>query len=111
MSVRIFGRPLQPSPIEDPFQIRIHDGRRNTAAHSTVTAKIEIKLRDDAPVDDGVAFMSLRPTVVLDDNRRRDASERRRLSSITVDGNKVNIDDDSDLLLNVSKSKEVVSFV
>ncbi len=103
MSARGLGPPQRPQSVEDPFQLRIHEGRMNSATNSRVTANIEIKLRDDAPIDNAIAFMSLRPTVVLDDNKRRDLSERRRLSCLTVNGSDVDIEDDSDIRLSISK--------
>ena len=97
--------PQRPKPAGDPFRIRINERRTNTAASSTVSARIQVGLRQDAPVDKAVARMSLRPTIVLDDNRQRSSSERLDLSSVTIDGRSV--DHGSPIDLAVSKSTMV----
>ena len=103
MSARGLGPRLRPSENGDPFQIRIHDGRNNSESGSTVTAKIEIALRDDAVVDQLHVDMELRPTIVLDDNRRRDSSERLNWSSISKDGASVEIEAGAQIPLIVTK--------
>ena len=108
MSARILGPPQRPPSVGDPFEMRIREGRRNGAVDSRVVASIRIKLRDGAPFDDALALMSFRPTVVLDDNKRRESSERLQLISTTVDGNKINPGDGADIRLHISKHKVVV---
>ena len=99
MSARILGPSRQPSSVGDPFEMRIREGRRNRTIDSRVVANIRIRLRDDAPFDDALALMSLRPTVVLDDNKRRESSERLQLISATVDGRKISPGDGADICL------------
>ena len=96
-----------PRPSRDPFRVRIREGRTNTATKSAVTAEIEVGLKDDAPFDHAVVVMSLRPTIVLDDNKQRYSSERLGLSSITVDGEEVGIDGSPDFSLSIAKASPV----
>ena len=98
--------PQRPKPGRDPFQVRIDDGRTNTATASTVTARIRVGLRQDAPVETAAARMSVRPTIVLDDNKQRASSERLDLASVTIDGESV--DHDSPIDLTVSKNTMVL---
>ena len=107
MSGKGLGPPNQPRPMEDPLQMRIQEGRTDTATESKVSSKIEIKLRDDAQMGTATTLLSIRPTVVLDDNKRRDPSERLKLASVMVDGDEVDFDDDSGIPLNISKGNAV----
>ena len=95
----------RPEPAGDPFKIRINEGRTNAATTSTVTAQIEIGLRDNAPLDNAVAHMSLRPTIVLDDNKQRTQSDHLDLISVIVDGDEV--DRSPPITLEISKEKTV----
>ena len=104
MSARGLGPPRPPGPTEDPFEMRIYEGRTNTEMESKVTARIAIKLRDDAPMENAAALLSLRPTVVLDDNKRRDSSERLSLAHVSVDDEEIRFDDDSEVIIQISKS-------
>lgn len=70
---------------------------------SAVTAKIEIRLKDDAPFDNAPAIVSVRPTVVVDDDLRRTSSERLILSDVVVNGDRFDIDGDSDIPLSIYK--------
>lgn len=105
MSAKIPGSPSPPPPKDDPFQIRIDEGRTNTTTASAVTTKIEIKLKDDAPFDNAPAIVSVRPTVVVDDDLRRTSSERLNLSDVVVDGDRFDIDGDSDIPLRIFKDR------
>jgi hypothetical protein len=92
----------RPKPARDPFRVRIDEKRTNTATTSTVAAQVQVWLRQDAPVEEAVARMSIRPTIVLDDNKQRSSSERLNLASVTIDGHRV--DHDSPIDLVVSKN-------
>ena len=107
MSGKGLGPPNPPRPKEDPLHMRIQESRTDTATESTVSSKIEIKLRDDAQMGTATTLLSIRPTVVLDDNKRRDPSERLKLASVLVDGDEVAVDDDSGIPLNISKGNAV----
>ena len=107
MSTKGLGPPRPPGPTEDPFEMRIDEGRTNTERESKVTAKLSIRLREDAAMDDVAAVVSLRPTVVLDDNKRRDSSERLRVVHASVDDVEVNVDDDSEVTIRISKTHAV----
>ena len=108
MSARGLGSSRPPGPTEDPFEMRIYDGRTNTATESAVTARIAIKLRDDSPIDDATALMSFRPTVVMDDNKRRDSSERLKLFRVSVNDDEIDCEDESDVRLQIAKSSWVI---
>ena len=104
MSARGFGPPHPPRHMQDPFEIRIYEGRDNTVTDSAVTAnKIFIKLRDTSPIDTATALVSLRPSLVLDDNKRRYSSERLGLSRVSINGDEINCNGDSDIHLQISK--------
>ena len=103
MSAKIPGHSTPPPLTDDPFQIRINEGRTNTTMASAVTAKIEIRLKDDAPFDNAPAIVSVRPTVVVDDDLRRTSSERLILSDVVVNGDRFDIDGDSDIPLSIYK--------
>ena len=92
----------RPKPARDPFRVRIDEKRTNTATTSTVAAQVQVWLRQDAPVEEAVARMSIRPTIVLDDNKQRSSSERLDLASVTIDGHRV--DHDSPIDVVVSKN-------
>ena len=100
----------QPSPDlgRDPFQIRIHERRFNADSRSKVTAKVEIKLRDDAPMKDAVVEVSISPAIVLDDNKRRDSSGRLGLAFLVVDGATVDVVPGSTIQIEIAKDKTVV---
>ena len=107
MSAKGLGPRRPPGSTEDPFEMRIHEGRTNTEKESKVTARLSIRLRGDAAMDSATALVSFRPTVVLDDNRRRDSSERLGLSHVSVDDAEVSFDDDSEVFIHISKSSTV----
>ena len=107
MSSGGLGPPPPPPPVPDPFQLRIREGRTNTPTGSTVTATVEISLREDTTVDEADVLLSVRPTVVLDDNLRRDSSERLKLACATVDGAEVEPDKDSAVRARISKRRTV----
>ena len=67
-----------------------------------MAAQVQVWLRQDAPVEEAVARMSIRPTIVLDDNKQRSSSERLDLASVTIDGHRV--DHDSPIDVVVSKN-------
>ena len=108
MSSRGLGASPPPPPVQDPFQLRIREGRTNTPTGSTVTATVDIMLRDDAPVNEMDVLLYVRPMVVLDDNLRRDSSERLKLASAAVDGAEVEPDKDSAIQAHISKSRTVI---
>ena len=105
MSAQGLGRKKPPPNNEDPFRIRIHEGRQNTKSGSKVTARIEVTLKDDASVDDGIATIDLRPIVLIDDNRRREPSERLTWTSIRKNGVPAGPQNGSPILMRVSKEK------
>ena len=105
MNGKGLGPPPPPPPGQDPFQVRIHEGRTNTENGSTITVKVEAKLRDDARMDDAVALMSLRPLAVMDDDKKRDSSSLLGLAWVTVDGEEITQDGVSPFRLNVSKQQ------
>ena len=104
MSANGLGRRQPPKSTEDPFEMRINEGRTNAEGTSKVTAKLTIKLRDDAPMENATALVSIRPSVVLDDNRRRDSSERLELAHVFVNDSEVRFDNDSEVMVHISKS-------
>ena len=73
-----------------------------------MTATVELKLRDDAPFDTADVIASLTPSIVIDDNLRRDASERLGLFSVTVDGASVEVKKDFEVRLGVVKDRITV---
>ena len=86
MSARSPGLRPPPPPGSDPFELRIYERRENSDGDSRVVAKVELGLKPDAPTASADATASLRPVVVLDDNRRREKAERVPLASLRVNG-------------------------
>ena len=107
MSSRGLGPPRPPGATEDPFEMRIYEGRTNTEMKSRVTARLLIRLRDAAALDEATAVVSFHPTVVLDDNKRRDSSERLGLAHVSVDDAEVSFDEDSEVTIPISKTNNV----
>ena len=108
MSGRGLGQQPPPPRGADPFELRIRDGRTNSRNKSRVTANVEIKLKDDANIDSADVIVTLSPAIVIDDDRRRDPAERLDLSSVRVDGRRVDVVDDYDLRINIKKNRPVV---
>ncbi len=108
MSGRGLGPRPAPVPNSDPFELNIREGRENTPTQSSVTATVKIELRYDADEDSADVKMSLRPTVVIDDNMRRDTSERIALESVKVDGKRAPVSNDFDVNIRIFKYKTVV---
>ena len=108
MSGRGTGPPPPPPRAPDPFEIVIQEGRSNTSNTSTVTATVKLKLKDDAPLDTADVITSFTPSVVIDDNLRRDPSERLGLSSVMVDGTRANVENDFDVRVGVVKGRFTV---
>ena len=108
MSGRGRGGPPRPPTGRDPFEIRIREGRRDSRRDSRVTARIEVGLKAAAPMDMATAIVSLTPTVVLDDNLRREQSERIGLSWVKVGGRRAKVENDYDVRVEISKTADVV---
>ena len=89
MSARKLGLPPPPISHRDPFEIRNQEGRQNVDAESIATARVGIKLKEDALTESIPARVSIVPVVVLDDNMRRDGSGRIAVVSLRVDGEDV----------------------
>ncbi len=54
------------------------------------------------------AVVSLKPSVVIDDNRQRYASERLELSSVKIGGKKARVENGFDVGAGIVKSKSLV---
>jgi hypothetical protein len=107
MSGRGFGQ-SPPSRTADPFELRIRDGRTNSRSKSRVTANVEIKLKDDSDMDRANVIVTVSPSIVIDDDRRRDPTERLNLSSVKVNGRRVNTINDYDVSIEIDKSSPVM---
>ncbi len=94
MSAEKLGRPPPPPVLPDPFEIRIREGRQSVGSESVATARVGIKLKEDASAERVLARVSVVPAVVLDDNRRRDGSGRIPLASFRVDGEEADLASD-----------------
>lgn len=97
--------PSPPPRTPDPFEIVVQEGRSNTASTSKVTATVKLKLKDDAPLDTADVITSFTPSVVIDDNLRRDPSERLGLSSVIVNGAPANVENEFDVRVDVVKGQ------
>ena len=101
-------QPPPPQPANaNPFNLRIHEGRKNFDGHSRVTASIEISLSENVPVDNADIVVSIEPYMVMDDDMKKDASGIIGLESAHVDGVKVEVSDDSGIQVNIAKDKTV----
>ena len=96
--------PTHPSPMKDVFQVRIDEKRRNAPGGSSVVATVGVKLRDEAGFDEADALVSITPTVLLDDDFRRERSERLQLVTVKVDGLDVDPIDQTAIAARISKS-------
>ena len=103
MSNKGLGTPRRPGTTNDPFEIRIYEGRVNAESESKITTTLSIRLREDAAMNDATALVSIKPTVVLDDNRRRDSSERLKLAHASVDDLQVSLTNGADISTGISK--------
>ena len=108
MSGKATGPPPPPPRVPDPFEIIVRESRTNTSSTSRVTASVELKLKDDAPVATVDVIASFTPSIVIDDNLRRDPSERLGLSSVTVDDTSTEIENDFEVRVGVVKSRFTV---
>ena len=106
MTGRIGDR-IPPSPVPDVFQLRIDEKRKNRSAGSTVIATVEVKLRNEATFEEADALVSIRPTILLDDDLRREKSERLKLESVMVDGVKNDPVGETGVSVRISKNKTV----
>ena len=95
---------LPPSPVKDVFQMHIDEKRRNGSAGSSVVATVEVKLKEEASFDEADAVVSIIPTVLLDDDFRRDRSERLKLMTVMVDGLEVDPVDQTGIAARISKN-------
>ena len=103
MATKDLDRPSPSPPIgADPFKLEIRDGRETSGPESVATARVVITLRDDATAEAVGAVVAVKPSVVLDDNLRRDGSGRLALASMLVDG------EDVDLAVNHDGARVVV---
>ena len=110
MATKDWDRP-SPSPPTgtDPFELRIRDGRETSGPESVATVRVGIKLRDDATAEAVEAVVAVAPSVVLDDNMRRDGSGRLALASMLVDGADVDLAVNQDgARVVVHKNREIV---
>ena len=107
MSGKLGGGATLPPPAPDVFQVRIDEKRRNASTGSTVVATVEVKLRDEAGFDEADAFVSIRPTVLLDDDLRREKSERLKLATVMVDGVKIDSVDETGVAARISKNRAI----
>lgn len=108
MSSRGLGARPRPIRARDPFAIRISDRRINSADHSTMEANISVSLREDSELDGVKAVMSVHPSIVIDDNMRRERSERLALNCVTLDGAKVEFSRDYEFHLDLFKDRAAV---
>ena len=116
MSAKKLDRPPPHPILPDPFEIRIRERRQTTGSESVATARVRIKLKEDASAESIPARVSVVPAVVLDDNKRREGSVRISLASFRVDGEEVDLavlnnredtkEDSMDLV--VRKDREIV---
>ena len=107
MSAKGLGPTPTPGPVDDPFEIRINEGRTNSQGKSKVTVSTLVRLRQDAPIASGTVLVSIRPSVVLDDNKRRESSERLNLARILVDDEEIEFNGDPQVEIFISKSSFV----
>ena len=107
MSGRVNGIHPPPPPAPDVFQLRIDERRNNGPTGSTVAAAVEIKLKDQASFEEADAVVSIRPTVLLDDDLRREKSERLKLATVKVDGVKIDSVDETGVPARISKAKTI----
>lgn len=93
MATTALGPRPSPSPpaAADPFKLGIQEGRETSGPESVATVRLEIELRDDATAEAVDALVAVMPSVVLDDNMRRDGSGRLALASMLVDGEDVDL--------------------
>ena len=66
-------------------------------------ADIEVSLRKDSEFDGVQAVMSVYPSIVIDDNMRRERSERLHLKCVKLDGARVESSDGSEIRLDLFK--------
>ena len=104
MSARIPSRSSGPHGDPDHFALEIVESRDNEVTRSRVTATVKAKLRDDAPQDTQEATLSIYPIITLDDDRRREKSERLELVHATLDNDLVSIEQGHSVALTLSKS-------
>ena len=104
MSSRAFGRRSPPSPrTQDPFEIRIAEFRNNTNSQSTITSKVRLKLKSAAGFDSANVVVSVTPSLVIDDNLRRDSAGKIGVASITVDNEPVAIENGYETRIAINK--------
>lgn len=92
-----------PTHVKDVFQVHIDEKRRNASAGSSVVATVEVRLKEEAGFDEADAIVSIIPTVLLDDDFRRDRSERLKLLTVMVDGLEVDPIDQTGIATRISK--------
>ena len=107
MSGKLAGHPPPPTPWPDVFQVRIDEKRANGSTGSTVVAAVVIKLRETSTFQEADALVSIRPTVLLDDDLRREKSERLKLATVKVDGVKIDSVTEKGIPARISKVKAV----
>ena len=107
MSGKLGGGAIPPSPVPDVFSVRIDEKRRNAPTGSTVVATVEVKLREEAGFDEADALVSIRPRVLLDDDLRREKSERLKLVTVMGDGVEVDPVDETSVTARISKNKAI----
>ena len=83
--------------------MHIDEKRRNASAGSSVVATVEVRLKEEAGFDEADAIVSIIPTVLLDDDFRRDRSERLKLMTVMVDGLEVDPIDQTGIPTRISK--------
>lgn len=98
-------RDSPPTPSQDPFNMTIQESRADSPTQSSVRALVEVRLKDDAPMERADAAMTVRPTVAMDDNLVR--GETIGLSKVTVDGAERAARGGSDIEFEISKSQTV----
>lgn len=108
ISGRGLGTQRPPNPSPDPFEVRIEEGRTNGRSWSRITARVQIRLREDAPMDAADVDVTLVPSLVQDDNRARDSQGRRGLAWVEVDGARVEVEDDYSVRARISKDEWTV---
>lgn len=108
MSSKGLGIRTPPRIGKDPFEIRIHETRRDIGVESAIVAKVEVKLKDDAPLAQIAARLSLQPVVLLDDNERREQAEHLGLASVSIGGVPGIVSNDSRVDLQLTKDNMVV---
>jgi hypothetical protein len=100
-----FGEITPPTPTPDVFQLDIDERRLNTSEGSIVVASVEVKLREEAKFEEADAFVSVRPTVLLDDNFRKEKSEQLKLAAAKLNGLEVESGEESKIAVRLSKSR------